>query len=828
MDKLQVKNFLYGSKKHKLKLTENIIPSLNIKNVANFEESFFSIYHLYIYKKAILPRQGWKIHISCTKFNYQKVLDIVYKYCIENNISFKFIYNKSEFSYCISGENSPLQVGKFITIYPSDKSHFKYIIQSLYKLLENFKGPYVLSDKRYKNSNIYYRYGVIESDSDYLIAPNGDKILDNRRFYSVPSFEEEPFTNENSFELVNNYIDKIIFPKKIIHQSASGNVYFSIYNGKSAILKEARPYVTGIWGTAIDDLKNEIKILNTLKGIPGIPKIYREFIEWENFFVIQEYIDGVTFTEIRADVTLYKDITLHKIIKESIILLEKIHQKNIILNDISPNNFMLSRKNKPYVWVCDFGSSYIYNEYSLSHFKLGSTEGYYDNTLANFTAFESDYHKLGYLLMNFIFPSNRLNYIDSSGASSLKQFNLYCIDNEVPIAVCKIINLLINQNDGWKEELSTILKNIDSRVSLNKEPIPKRKVLLERIKRSYLKNLNTIESVYYKYFNEYYLSPPNTSFFNILSGFYLPTLIAGINKPNLLLPKDITLGGINNSNLGFLLNPHLKKEFFLKKTLDLDIINWLKNSTDLSISNGITGFGIILMLSDSNKKIFEVDVYLSIIDNKINIRKLPFKKGEHLGLFEGYLGLAYFELLLYNRNKNIKNLNKSLSIINKILDCIIQLETDETLYYPISIGGNTSSPYIMDGLSGFLYVALELYLIDDIDNKLKIELKDKFIFPCVKSLTNDKWAQYPGFLDGLTGIAYTIFKVGKTFSLNSLLDEAMSILLNVDTFNINNHFCTYIPDKSYNKFTFDIKSGNAGIAYVQNKILAFFKKDIKQ
>ncbi len=208
--------------------------------------------------------------------------------------------------------------------------------------------------------------------------------------------------------------------------------------------------------------------------------------------------------------------------------------------------------------------------------------------------------------------------------------------------------------------------------------------------------------------------------------------------------------------------------------------------------------------------------------------QLPFKKGEHLGLFEGYLGLAYFELLLYSRNKNIKNLNKCLSIINKIKDCIIQLETDETLYYPISIGGNTSSPYIMDGLSGFLYVALELYLIDDIDNKLKIELKDKFIFPCVKSLTKDKWAQYPGFLDGLTGIAYTIYKVGKTFSLNSLLDEAMSILLNVETFNINNHFCTYIPDKTYNKFTFDIKSGNAGIAYVQNKILTFFKKDIEQ
>lgn len=827
MDKLQVKDFLYGNKTHKLKLEENIIPSLTIKNVANFEENFFSIFHLYIYKKSILPRQGWKVHISCTKLNYQQVLDIVYKFCIENNISFKFIYNKAEFFYCISGENSPLQLGKFITIYPIDKSQFKYIIYSLYKLLENFKGPYVLSDKRYKNSNIYYRYGVIGSDSDYLIAPNGDKVLDERRFYSVPSFEEEPFVNENCIEQENKYIDKIIYPKRIIHQSASGNVYFSIYNEKKAILKEARPYVTGIWGTAIDDLKNEIKIIDMLKGIPGIPRIYSKFIEWENFFVIQEFIDGVTFTEIRADVTLGKDITIHKIIKESIILLKKIHQKNIILNDISPNNFMLCRKTKPYVWICDFGSSFIYNEYSLPHYKLGATEGYYNNTLTNLTAFETDYQKLGYLLMNFIFPSNRLNYIDSSGASSLKQFNLYCKDNEVPISVCKIINLLINQNEGWQEELFTLLNNVDyMEKSLSKEPTPGREILLKKIKNSYLKNLYTIQFVYDKYFNEYHLSPPNISFFNILSGFYIPTLVAGINKHDLILPNDITLGGVDNSNLGFLFNPHLKKEFFSKKTLDLDIINWLRNSTDLSISKGITGFGLILMLCDPKKEIFEIDIYLSIIDKKINDTHLLFNKGENLGLIDGYLGLAYFKLLLYNRNKNKKNLNSSLSIINKIMDCIIKLEPEETLYFPITIGSNTSSPYLMDGLSGFLYLTLELYLMDDLDDTIKTELKYKYIFPCVKSLLKEKWAQYPGFIDGLTGIAYTIFKVGKTFSLNLLLDEAMSILLNAESFNIDKHFCAYIPNRTYSNFTFDFKSGNAGIAYVQYKILESFKKDL--
>ena len=40
-----------------------------------------------------LPRQGWKIHISCYYDNYQDILNIVSDYCFRNKITFKYINN---------------------------------------------------------------------------------------------------------------------------------------------------------------------------------------------------------------------------------------------------------------------------------------------------------------------------------------------------------------------------------------------------------------------------------------------------------------------------------------------------------------------------------------------------------------------------------------------------------------------------------------------------------------------------------------------------------------------------------------------------------------
>ncbi|MDU0285678.1 class III lanthionine synthetase LanKC N-terminal domain-containing protein, partial [Staphylococcus pseudintermedius] len=402
------------------------------------------------FPKNELPRQGWKIHISFTLETCQEILKIVSDFCICNEIDFKYVFNKIILRSFISSDGHPTSIGKFITIYPKNKKEFRFIVESLCEELMDFRGPYIYSDKRFKESIIYYRYGVINSKSDYLITPDNNMISDNREYFEVPYFESDPFGDlgHNENEIIN-IISKTIFPYKILRESASGNVYLANYRSKRHILKEGRNLILGAHGTAIKDIQNEETILKILESIDEAPKLVKSFFEWENYYILQTYIEGKTFYELRSDFDFWKteNNNLEKIIKSSIETVKKIHHKGIVINDFNDTNFIVKKNFK--VCICDFGSSYLINEIKFSDNVYGSTESYYDYRVNDMAPFLSDFHKLGYLLMELIFPSNRLNKFNQNPSLILKQFDKYCIDNNMMRKVFRIIEMLINQPKGF-------------------------------------------------------------------------------------------------------------------------------------------------------------------------------------------------------------------------------------------------------------------------------------------------------------------------------------------------------------------------------------------
>lgn len=283
MNSIKYEEHTHGKRKS-FEENEDIFIKEYYSDINLIEEYYDSVYHYHTYKDQKLTRQGWKIHLSCTLGNYQKVLDLVAEYMMENHISFKYIYSKKILSRYLSGDVHHTQLGKFITIYPTNTEHFISIVNYLYTIFKGYKGPYILSDRKYRDSNIYYRYGVIESNSEYLITPSGDLIDDNREFFSIPYFEKDPFEEikESYVFLTKNIIGKKVFPTSIVYQSASGNVYDALYNGSEVILKEAREGVLAVNGSAISDLQNEELILNKLKDVKGVPNVIFSFYEGGN------------------------------------------------------------------------------------------------------------------------------------------------------------------------------------------------------------------------------------------------------------------------------------------------------------------------------------------------------------------------------------------------------------------------------------------------------------------------------------------------------------------------------------------------------------------
>ena len=186
----------------------------------------------------------------------------------------------------ISSDVYHTQMGKLITIYPNNFTQFKLLCELLYQKLCEFEGPRIVSDNRYKNSIVHYRYGNISDDSDVVIV-NGQEYLDNRNYFWLPENITDPFILENKpYEIDAKYIGKIIDPISIIKFSSGGNVYEAKYGSQKCILKEAKPFVLSGNSTSIEELLNEIELTSNLNYLLN---------EFTKSLVIEKWSDKTGF-----------------------------------------------------------------------------------------------------------------------------------------------------------------------------------------------------------------------------------------------------------------------------------------------------------------------------------------------------------------------------------------------------------------------------------------------------------------------------------------------------------------------------------------------------
>lgn len=314
-----------------------------------------------------MPDQGWKVHVSATIGNAASILSKAARVALVNGVPFKFALDKNVQATMSSKRWARGGSGKFITMYPSDLSSFKSLLEQLYAELREDEGPYILSDKRYRDCRVlYYRYGGMLRTSRMdikgdkilvIITPNGEAIPDVRTpYFSLPAWVTDPFPGEKSEhqEIVLN--DKYVV-KKALAFSNSGGVYMAEERGtgREVIIKEARAH------TAMDDqgndaiklLKKEHVLLELLRGADVAPTPVESFHAWENFFLAEEYLDGIDIREIMLtqsplmqvwpsleDISQYYEI-YRRIIKAFAQAVELLHQRGIVFGDLSAKNIKI-------------------------------------------------------------------------------------------------------------------------------------------------------------------------------------------------------------------------------------------------------------------------------------------------------------------------------------------------------------------------------------------------------------------------------------------------------------------------------------------------------
>jgi hypothetical protein len=320
--------------------------------------------------------QGFKIHVSSTVECSAKILDAVIPVCVEFDVPFKVAADTTLLALINSKRFFRGGAEKFVTIYPPTERDFERLMVSLYEATKasEFEGPYILSDRRFRDNQVlYYRYGGIAPR--HRLRPDGTRepvirgrnhewVVDVRRpFFSLPEGVRDPFGGADELPGDGHTLLRGRYRvERPLSYSNSGGVYVAsdLECNQRVVIKEARPHtgVSTIGGLRLDAptlLRHERDILRRTNDIAATPTLIDFFQEWEHTFLVEEYIDAVSFggywassenmiapyihdsARLSSSVPKLRGVGLHLIAA-----IEGMHTRGVALGDISPWNVLVS------------------------------------------------------------------------------------------------------------------------------------------------------------------------------------------------------------------------------------------------------------------------------------------------------------------------------------------------------------------------------------------------------------------------------------------------------------------------------------------------------
>lgn len=810
--------------------TPNRESALYISNIPNNYKTIRENHWIHVINKEHkLPMQGWKIHISTTIDSAEKTLEIVSNVLFDYKISFKYVKSLWELSIKNSKYSNRSAAGKFITIFPPNEQVFLNLLEILSSLLDTLpRGPYILTDKRWYESNVYFRYGAFLSMYYYennkkvfaIQSPSGDLVEDSRSpHYSIPEFITEPAPIR---EMDNKLENEIAEPTPLddievihaIHYSNGGGVYLALDKlDKKVILKEGRPNI-GLDSLGIDAftrIKNEAMILKKLEGTRYPVKIYDFFKAWEHNFILEEYIEGTSLrTWLATKYPFYTNETnkeylktVLKILNQLIDALTEIHNQGIGIGDLQPSNIIITSDEN--IRLIDFETASFIDDSVPSGLKtFGFTGG------PNMTRKQADWFALLRISRYLFLPIGPVQDISSK---ILEAHDKY-IENYFGIEAIKIINKIqkicsqVQANPA--KDLLNVEHNHIKEMSLNEV-----KMLLQN---NIINNLFVDERVIPGDIRQYELE---NGLFNILTGGFGAVL--AFNRTNIQNKKlnewvgNQSLNDLLKMENGLLtgkagIATSLWESGYYDKAKHLfDSINHFKNNSDITLSSGLSGIGLAFLglsyekdsIKYLNKSIEIANRLEELLEKDVSI--VPYDMDIiPRGLINGWSGVSLFYSSLYKRTKNHKWLILSKKAIEK--DLITGKFDDYGVYQLEDI--TRVVPYLDGGSAGVGLALIELSLL------LKEDLWEKELEGIYK-IAKSKCFYNCGLFRGTAGIMAVSNAIDKYYNRGINADNLKTLDLHLFKGKVE----IYTPGDFGYRLSNDIFSGSLGLLLVIQGII---------
>lgn len=326
---------------------------------------------------------GWKVHVSARPERLQHVLDKASQVCFRHEVSFKHLSTELFYQWTHQKLAHRPQSGKFIAAYPADVETARHLMEALRAALADERGPYILTDRRYKDSStVYYRYGAFvrrfrpraDGLPEALTHDRAGRLVLDRRdaSFQLPEGVVDPFAGSRSGTAEGGDLDGFAIDSSIRFTSAGGTYRGrELATGRPVFIKEARAHIgfRDDGASAQQQLREEWRTLTALhEAAPGVaPEPIRYIRKWEHEFLVCEHVDGLTLAGWTASThpTLRAGSTPEEIAAyyrrcEQIVsaverALDRVHAAGYVFVDLSGGNVIVGDDDA--VRLVDFGSA---------------------------------------------------------------------------------------------------------------------------------------------------------------------------------------------------------------------------------------------------------------------------------------------------------------------------------------------------------------------------------------------------------------------------------------------------------------------------------------
>ncbi len=192
--------------------------------------------------------------------------------------------------------------------------------------------------------------------------------LENQSVASVNSFSSQPQHSQlnvlgnQSTPLVKSFVNNRYQVLKSIGSGGFGETFLAedthMPSGRRCVVKKLHPvsHHPQIYPLIKERFQREAAILEDLGSHSDrIPTLYAYFEENNDFYLVQELIEGVTLTNIIQSQSSFSESYVRDFLVNFLPILDYVHQKHIIHRDIKPDNIIIRQSDQKPVLI-DFGA----------------------------------------------------------------------------------------------------------------------------------------------------------------------------------------------------------------------------------------------------------------------------------------------------------------------------------------------------------------------------------------------------------------------------------------------------------------------------------------